>query len=155
VAFKKPGRLRWEIKQGDPQIVVADGSTLWLYQPQENQVLKTPFDAAFRSTTPLSFLTGVGRIQQDFEVTLDATAPGADTLSLTLVPRREGGTVGRLRLLVASDSFDIRGAEVYDPQGNVSRLRFAHLRRNLDLDDAQFVFKVPPGVDVVDAPMTQ
>jgi outer membrane lipoprotein carrier protein len=155
VSFKKPGRLRWEITQGDAQVVVADGTTLWLFQPREKQVLKTPFDAAFRSATPLSFLTGVGQIQRDFEVTLDSAPPKSDLISLTLVPRRDGASVGRLRLLVAPDTFDIRGADVYDPQGNVSRLRFTHLRRNQGLDDAQFVFKVPPGVDVVDAPMTQ
>jgi outer membrane lipoprotein carrier protein len=155
VAFKKPGRMRWEIVVGDPQVVVADGTTLWLYQPAEKQVLKTPFDAAFRSSTPLSFLTGVGRIQQDFEVKADGESPGPDLLSLTLVPRQDAASVGQLRLLVAADSFDIRGAEIHDPQGNLSKLRFEHLRRNVGLDDAQFVFKVPPGVDIVNAPVAQ
>jgi outer membrane lipoprotein carrier protein len=155
VAFKKPGRVRWEIDQGDPQIVVADGTTLWLYQPTEHQVLKTPFDAAFRSSTPLSFLSGVGRIKEDFEVSVDAAQPDPASYSLTLVPRHDSGALGRLRLVVDRQTFDIRGADVYDPQGNVSRLMFSHVQRNLGLDDKQFVFEVPPGVDVVNAPVAQ
>ena len=60
-----------------PQTVVADGTTLWLYQPKEQQVMKAPFDAAFRSTTPISFLTGVGRITDDFSrATLDGSGCG-------------------------------------------------------------------------------
>lgn len=155
MAFKKPGRMRFELTGDGDQIMVADGTTLWLYQPAEKQVLKAPFDAAFRATTPVSFLTGVGRIADDFTASLDAPAAGGGALVLDLVPRKADGGVGKLRLYVARDNYDIRGAEVHDPQGNVSRLTFEHLRRNVGLDDARFVFDVPPGVDVVTAPIAE
>ena len=71
VWFKKPGKMRWELTEGDKQTIVADGSTLWLYRPEDQQVLKMPFDAAFRSSSPVSFLTGVGRIAQDFKASMD------------------------------------------------------------------------------------
>jgi outer membrane lipoprotein carrier protein len=154
VAFKKPGKMRWELTADDPQVIVADGQTLWLYQPKENQVLKAPFDAAFRSTTPISFLTGVGRIAQDFAVRLDGEEREGPVLHLLLEPRRDAG-VGRLRLTVARDSGEIQGAEVHDPLGNVSRVRFDQIRRNVSLSDDQFKFEVPPGVDVVSAPIGQ
>jgi len=154
VAFKKPGKMRWELTNGDPQVIVADGSTLWLYQPNEHQVLKAAFDAAFRATTPISFLTGVGRIADDFTATLDGDGAdaGGPVLYLLLVPRRTNADVGRLRLTVGRDSFEIRGAEIQDPLGNVSRLRFEHITRNGNLPDDRFVFQVPPGVDVITAP---
>jgi outer membrane lipoprotein carrier protein len=162
IAFKKPGKLRLELKDDDPQTVVADGTTLWFYQPKEQQVMKAPFDAAFRSTTPISFLTGVGRINDDFDVQLDSSTPtgGTPTVSpgeivLILTPRHAASDVGQLRLTVALDTFDIRGAEVHDPLGNISRLRFDHLRRNGGVADDQFVFHVPPGVDVISAPIGQ
>lgn len=153
VAFKKPGRMRWEFKEDEPQIIVADGTTLWFYRPQEQQVFKAPFDAAFRSTTPISFLTGVGRIAQDFDVTLNGESADGKLLYLQLVPKRDGGDVGVLRLRVMRDSADIQGAEVYDPLGNVSILEFEDLKRNLDMPDSSFAFQVPPGVDVISAPI--
>ena len=70
VYFKKPGRMRWEFTSPDPQTVISDGHFLWFYQPQQKQVLKTPLEQAFRSHTPISFLKGVGRIDQDFIVSL-------------------------------------------------------------------------------------
>lgn len=155
MAFKKPGRMRLELGGDAAQIMVADGTTLWLYQPEERQVLKTPFDAAFRATTPVSFLTGVGRIADDFTASLPATDTGGDALVLDLVPRRADGGVGKLRLYIARDNYDIRGAEVHDPQGNVSRLTFNRMRRNVGLDDARFVFEIPAGVDVVAAPLAE
>jgi outer membrane lipoprotein carrier protein len=153
VAFKKPGRMRWEFKEDDPQLIVADGTTLWFYRPQEKQVFKAPFDAAFRSTTPISFLTGVGRIAQDFDVTLNGESGDGKLLYLQLVPKRDAGDVGVLRLRVTRDSADIRGAEVYDPLGNVSILEFEDVQRNVDLPDSRFEFEVPAGVDVISAPI--
>jgi outer membrane lipoprotein carrier protein len=155
VAFKKPGKMRWELSNDEPQIIVADGTTLWLYQPKEHQVLKAPFDAAFHSTTPISFLTGVGRIADDFEVTLDGAGGDRDPISLVLVPRHDGETLGKLRLSVERDSYDIQRAEIQDPFGNVSRVRFEHIQRNRGLSDERFVFEVPPGVDVISAPTGQ
>jgi outer membrane lipoprotein carrier protein len=155
VAFKKPGKMRWELDHDAPQVIVADGSTLWLYQPKEHQVIKAPFDDAFRSTTPISFLTGVGNIAQDFDMSIEGASANGGLVYLMLVPRRDSATLGKLRLTVASDSGEIRGAEIFDPLGNVSRLQFSDIRRNQNLPDKDFVFEVPPGVDVVTPPIAQ
>lgn len=150
VAFKKPGRMRWDLTQGDPQVIVSDGTTLWIYRPEDKQAIKMPFSQVFQSSTPMSFLTGVGRIADDFRASLD----GQDekNIVLLLIPKQAGTEVGKLRLTVARDSYDIMGAEVTDPLGNVSKLRFSALRRNAGLPDDVFVFQAPPGVDVVTAP---
>lgn len=156
VAFKRPGKMRWDLSQGDQQVIIADGETLWLYQPSEKQVLKAPFDAAFRATTPISFLTGVGKIAEDFDVSPDPEDDkGSAEMHLMLTPRHDNAGVGKLRLTVARDSGEIRGAEIHDPLGNVSRLRFDHIKRNVGLKDDQFAFQVPPGVDVISAPIGQ
>ncbi len=155
LAFKKPGKMRWDLHNGEPQVIVADGTTLWFYQPKEQQVLKAPFDAAFRSSTPISFLTGVGRLADDFDVSLGGQDPDQKLLYLDLTPRRDSATIGRLRLAVGADTFDIRGADIHDPMGNVTRLRFDHILRNVGLGDDRFTFQVPPGVDVIAAPVNQ
>ncbi len=151
VAFKRPGKMRWTLQGDDPQVIVADGTTLWFYQPEEQQVLKAPFRAAFRSTTPISFLTGVGRISDDFTASVEEQGEGL--LQLGLVPRKGEGDLGRLRLTVETANYDIVGAEIHDPLGNVTHLRFSDLKRNQGLADSLFEFTVPPGVDVVEAPI--
>jgi outer membrane lipoprotein carrier protein len=155
VTFKKPGKMRLELTEGDPQVVVADGNTLWLYQPKEHQVYKAAFDSAFHSTMPISFLTGVGRIAEDFDARLDGAGHDGKLISLLLVPRRDSETIGSLRLFVTRDSYDIVRAEIHDPFGNVSRMHLERVQRNRGLSDDRFIFQVPPGVDVITAPPGQ
>src|SRR5437867_2103310 len=128
-----------------------DGTTLWIYQPDERQVLKGSFNAAFVSTTPVSFLAGVGRIKDDFDVAQDPRGCNAQRIYLKLVPKR-AQDVGSLTLAVSRPAFDIVEAAVTDPIGNVTTLSFSNIQRNVDVPEDEFRFVVPEGVDVVTAP---
>jgi outer membrane lipoprotein carrier protein len=147
VSFKKPGRMRWEFAQ-PKQTLVSDGAFFWLYQPAERQVLKTPFQEAFRSNLPVTFLTGVGHIDKDFAVSV--TRQTDETYYLRLTPQQDADAVGTLELAVQADNFDIIQVTVTDPLGNVTRLSFSNIDRNAAPDDALFHFTVPDGVDVVE-----
>jgi outer membrane lipoprotein carrier protein len=150
VFFKRPGKMRWEFAEPDSQTIVADGTTLWVHQPEHHQVLKAPFRAAFQSATPLSFLFGVGKLREDFNASIlpDTDASG---IRMKLVPKQDR-EIGTIVLGVDPKSYDIVDAEVTDPLGNVTRLVFTNMKRDVGLDDAKFQFVVPPGTDVVEPP---
>src|SRR5262249_4101283 len=147
VVFKKPGRMRWEFTESK-QMLVSDGKFFWFYQPAENQVIKTPFQQAFSSNTPASFLLGVGQLTKDFTVSLTSETPEAYQLRLT--PKQDPEAIGLLDLTVNAKNFDIQQAVVTDPLGNVTRLRLSNIDRSAPLKDELFHFSPPPGVDVVE-----
>ena len=84
VSFEKPNRMRWDYAAPDRQTIVSDGETLWIYQPEEKQVLKAPLREAFQATTPVTFLGGLGHVDRDFTPTLESSAD--DRWVLKLVP---------------------------------------------------------------------
>ncbi len=147
VFFKKPGRMRWEFVEPE-QLLVSDGEFFWLYQPKEKQVIKTPFAQAFRSNSPASFLLGVGRITQDFTLSLQEQNEKIYTLRLT--PKKDPEAIGLLDLEIDAKTFDILQATIIDPIGNTTRVRFSNIDRKNPLDESLFRFTVPPGVDIVD-----
>lgn len=147
VYFQKPGRMRWEFSEPE-QTLVSDGKFFWLYQPAEKHVLKTPFQQVFSSNTPASFLLGVGKIEQDFTVTLKEESEEAYTLRLT--PKTDPEAIGVLELTVDKETFDILQATVIDPLGNTTRLHFTNIDRKAPLAATLFQFTVPPGVDVIE-----
>ena len=68
--FKRPGKMFWRYEEPKGQFVLADGKNLYFYQPEQNQVIKSPLKNAFRSDIPLSFLLGLGNLKKDFNATL-------------------------------------------------------------------------------------
>jgi outer membrane lipoprotein carrier protein len=149
VFFKKPGRMRWEFVDPE-QLLVSDGKFFWLYQPKDKQVIKTPFAQAFRSSSPASFLLGVGRITKDF--TPSVQTQSATTYSLRLTPKKDPEAIGMLDLEVDAKTFDILQATITDPLGNTTRVRFANIDRKSPPDESLFRFAVPDGVDIIATP---
>jgi outer membrane lipoprotein carrier protein len=149
VAFEKPNRMRWEYAKPDEQVIVGDGETLWVYQPEDHQVIKAPLSEAFQATTPVTFLAGLGRLDRDFEATLEADEP--ERWRLRLVPRGDKG-IGTLGLTVRKKDASIEEARITDPIGTTTRIAFSSERRNVDLDAGRFRFTPPPGVDVIRPP---
>ena len=73
LSFKRPGRMFWLYDEPKGQFVLADGKNLYFYQPDQNQVIKSPLKNAFRGDIPLSFLLGLGNLKKDFNATLKAS----------------------------------------------------------------------------------
>jgi outer membrane lipoprotein carrier protein len=149
VAFEKPNRMRWDYAPPDKQIIVGDGDTLWIYQPDERQVIKAKLGAAFQARTPITFLAGLGRIERDFAASLERE--DAERWVLKLVPRDDTG-IGTLTLTLKKPDAVIEEARITDPLGTTTRLALSAEKRNVTIDAAQFRFTPPPGVDVVSPP---
>src|SRR5438477_4514480 len=89
VAFEMPNHMRWDYAKPDEQLIVGDGQSLWIYQPGEKQVIKAPLGEAFRASTPVTFLGGLGRVDRDFDTSLERE--DADRWVLKLVPTNDPG----------------------------------------------------------------
>jgi outer membrane lipoprotein carrier protein len=149
VAFEKPNRMRWDYEPPDQQTIVGDGQSLWLFQPDMNQVIKAPLGEAFQASTPLTFLSGLGSLERDFDTSLEKETP--DSWVLKLVPKKDSA-LGVLGLTVRKSDASIAEARITDSVGTITKIAFSNEKRNGKIDAARFTFTPPPGVDVVKPP---
>ena len=130
------------------QLIVGDGRNMWFYQPSENQVIKTPFEKAFNSNAPVSFLGGIGRLDEEFVVFFESET---DTFyALRLIPKEAGSSGGSLQLKVSKSTYDIVETKVTDALGNITTLQFSNITRQSQEDKRLFTFELPPGVDLLE-----
>ena len=145
VSIKRPGRMRWEYRQPEKKLFVADGKTFYFYVPADRQVIvRKP---GGERGIPALLLAGRGGILSEFKVALEP-APSAGIQRLKLTPTREDPEVETVFLEVDAAE-RVRTIEVLDPQGNQSRFVFEDIRENLGLRDGLFQFRIPEGVEVV------
>lgn len=148
LSFKRPGKMFWRYEEPKGQFVVADGQHLYFYQPEQNQVIKSPLKNAFRGDIPLSFLLGLGNLKKDFTPALKAT--DANDYVLRLGPKGEAGGFSEILLGVAKSSADIDWLSLRDAAGNLTTLRFSSMRKGVGLKDSLFQVQIPKGADVVE-----
>lgn len=148
LSFKRPGKMLWRYDAPKGQFVLADGKHLYFYQPDQNQVIKSPLKNAFRGDIPLSFLLGLGSLKKDFNTSLKAT--DENQYVLRLEPKGEAGGYSEILLGVGKASPDILWVSVRDAANNLTTLRFSGMRKGVGLKDDLFQAQIPNGADVVE-----
>lgn len=148
VFFRKPGKMDWQYVKPESQRFVSDGKTLWFYQPELEQVTVGDFKDSFQSDLPVSFLLGIGNIEDSFKlVKVCETEKG---ILLHLLPKTEDAAVEKFNLLVENDQHRPLGAKMIDAAGNQTSILFENLVYNAGYRDISFNFEIPRGVDVID-----
>lgn len=147
VYVRYPGMMRWEYEKPEPQAIITDGQKLWIYRPQDNQVLTGSAPSFFRDGQGASFLSDIRLVRQKFAITLHP--PEDEYLyELRMVPRERALNISQVRLFVTPRTYAIARIVTLNEYGDDTRIDILNTRFNLDLDPSLFTFEIPPGADV-------
>jgi len=144
LAIRRPDRFRWDYREPNEQVIVADGSRIWLYDADLEQVTVRKLDATL-SATPAMLLSGQGALQDNFTVT--QTTQEAGVFWVRMQPKRDDTDFKWVRL--GFDGATLKFMQLADKLGQTTHLEFSQLERNPALDPSRFTFSVPPGADVI------
>ena len=151
VYLKKGGKMRWEYKSPSPQQIVSDGTYLWVYTPELNQVNKGDAPKALAGPAG-SFLQGLGKVREEFTVRFLNPAnktDGAGRPVLDLTPKKPTPLLTRLVLTLDPKDYVVREAVLYDQLQNTVTMSFNRVVINSGLSDTLFAFTPPKGAAVV------
>lgn len=151
-SFVRPTRFRFDYTKPFPQVIVADGQTLWLYDTDLDQVTARKQSQALASTPAalVATATDVGSLQKEFNLEAQADAEGLQWVQAN--PKNRESTIQSVRLGLRVDGAQVSLAklEILDAMGQRSVLSFDHFEVNpANLGISQFNFVTPKGVSVI------
>jgi len=142
--FSRPGRFRWEYDRPYEQLIVGDGSKVWLYDKDLNQVTVRRFDRALGSS-PAALLAGSDDIEKNYRLTSLGSQDGLDWLEA--VPRTQDTAFERVKL--GFGKAGLEAMELRDQFGQITVIKFSTIERNPKLSPESFRFTPPKGADVI------
>jgi outer membrane lipoprotein carrier protein len=146
VFVKYPGQMRWEYQEPEPQIIITDGIKLWIYRPEDNQVMTGNAPVFFRDGKGASFLSDVKIIREKFNIAMDTTSEEL-FYRFTLFPREKTLDITEIRMAVDKKDYTITRIVTVNQYEDVTHIELINHRFDVNLDDSLFSFKVPEGVD--------
>ena len=151
-AFVRPGRFRFDYQKPFVQVIVADGQTLWLYDPDLEQVTARK-QAQVLANTPAALIASAAELpalERDFQLQEEPASDGL--LWVLATPRQRDGSLQSVRvgLRVTERAVTLARLDILDNLGQRSQLSFERFEANpAGLSAAQFQFTPPRGVDIV------
>lgn len=144
IAVSAPRLFRWEYLKPYPQLIIADGKTVWVHDPDLQQVSKRP-QGVEEANSPLAILLDPSRLDREFSVKDAGMAGGVEWLELT--PKQAEATFKSARLGFADRA--LVQMEYVDALGQRTRIAFSGWKRNPAFARGTFVYVPQEGVDVI------
>ena len=145
--FLRPNRFRFEYLKPFPQSIVADGSTLWLYDADLNQVTARPQQAVLGSTPAALIAAGTDlkALGEAFDLKSGEPADGLQWVDAK--PRQQDGQLQQVRVGLRLGQLAV--LEIADSLGQRSVIRFTQWQPAATVPAARFRFTPPLGADVI------
>ncbi|HEY2815940.1 MAG TPA: outer membrane lipoprotein chaperone LolA [Casimicrobiaceae bacterium] len=143
-AFQRPGKFRWTYDKPFEQLIVGDGTRVWVYDRDLNQVVVRKLDVAL-GATPAALLAGDNALEKNFDLTAGVSNDTLEFVDAT--PKTPESQFTRVRIGFRDNL--PRRMELTDTFGQITTLDFTSVERNPTLAATLFRFDVPQGADVV------
>lgn len=144
-AIKRPGRFRWDYREPEERLLVADGERMWIYEPEFEQATVQPMDQTL-ATSPAMLLTGEGDLEDSFRIEDEGQQGELHWVRLT--PRVQDSEFEQVRIGIGERTVELM--ELRDNMGGTTRIEFRDIELNPDLPDSLFEFEPPSGTDVIE-----
>lgn len=157
-AFKRPGNFKWNITKPYEQLTLANSDNLIQYDPDLEQVIIRKADESIGSS-PAAILFGQADLKKHFKLSDTETKiiqnhnDNNQNLNwIRTTPRTNDAGFEYIDIAFIDNSQDtpeLRFILVKDGFGQTTKITFENIKTNPDLDEKDFSFEPPSGVDIV------
>jgi outer membrane lipoprotein carrier protein len=143
VAISRPGKFSWIYTTPYEQQIIADGSELWIYDVDLDQVTVKPMTSGLASA-PIMILMKQNEINSDF--TVNEVGQRKLLYWVELEPKSTEQEYSRVYIGLEDNA--VKAMELRDSFGQSTQIVFENLRHNVVHNPKVFQFTPPEGVDV-------
>ncbi|SFT91994.1 outer membrane lipoprotein chaperone LolA [Pseudomonas marincola] len=144
LSLKRPGLFRWHTDAPQEQLLVSNGTKVWLYDPDLEQVTIQTLDQRLTHTPALLLSGDVSKISENFDIT---SKEAGNVVDFTLKPKAKDSLFDNLRLSFRDKV--LNDMQLVDSIGQRTNILFLGVKMNPPINDSEFNFEIPPGADVI------
>lgn len=146
MVFGNPDKYRIETSE---ETIVSDGKFIWTYSSENQQVIKNLAERSGDFFKPYQYLSDF-RVNYIPQIRGEEKIDRADCFKLLLSPREKDLFIKKMTVWVEKKSLLARSLTYEDSNDNQVTLTFQHIKANRKIQDSEFIYQVPPGVEEVD-----
>lgn len=145
--FQRPGKFRFQYRKPFEQLILADGTNLWIYDADLNQATQRKQSTAFGSTPAALIASATDLSALRAEFTLE-NAPDKDGMSwVSAKPKAADSTLQIVRIGFKGDA--LSQLDITDSFGQRSVVSFNAMQINAPLPADIFKFTLPPKAELL------
>ena len=150
--IQRPNHFRWETMEPFEQVIVADGTTLWTYDPELEQASIQNQHAVLADSPLLLLTSSVDALVDAFDIIeVEGKDVGSanDTQHLFSLTPLKSGLFETVHILIKNNK--IKEFFLTDTLGGRTSVEFSEIELNQTIDLKDFIFVPPEDIDIIDS----
>lgn len=143
--IQRPNRFRWHYQNPYEQLIIADGTYIWIYDTDLEQVTQRNLSHAL-SNTPAFLISPEHQVEQDFTIT--ALAEESGFIQFRLVPKADEAQFSSIEMSLYEGQ--LHQLQLSDNLGQITVIKLHNGQTNQALADELFQFTPPPNADIIE-----
>ncbi|MDA3917508.1 MAG: outer membrane lipoprotein carrier protein LolA [Deltaproteobacteria bacterium] len=145
--FSHPGKMRWKYLTPQLHEIITNGASLWIYRPEEKQVMHGDASQFFQSGAGGAFLSDISLIRKNFTITVKEVT--ANYVEIVLIAKRETKDISSIIIRISQKNSAIERVVTYNPYDDTTLFQFSNIQFK-NIDPEIFEFQIPGGVDIIE-----
>ena len=141
----QPAKLFWQQNEPSEQTIVSNGSTLWLYDADFEQVTIRNMSDNLSALPATIFAGDAEQLASDYTLINETTATGA---RFHLTPRQQDAQFKSL--VVSFNGHVLTDMIIEDFLGQVTNTTFDMIDTEAQVDQMMFEYSIPSGTEIID-----
>jgi outer membrane lipoprotein carrier protein len=145
--FSHPGKMRWLYLSPQRHEIITNGRTLWIYRPDQEQVMRGNAQKFFKAGAGGAFLSDIGLMRKNF--TIEAQETTDTHISFLLTAKQENPDLVTILIRVSRSTHEIQQVTTQNTYGDTTSLEFIHIQFK-PMEPTVFEFKIPEGSSIIE-----
>lgn len=146
MAMERPGKFRWDVTKPIPQLIIANETKLWIYDPDLQQLTIRPLSKAAGESPALLLSHDNNNLKTNFDV--QAVTRNSPQQWFSLTPKQKGNMFESIQMGFANHQ--IQEMRLQDNLGHTTVVQFQNIQMNPALQASLFIIKPSANIDVID-----
>ncbi len=147
MSMQRPGKFRWDVSKPIPQIIIANQTRLWIYDPDLEQVTIRSLQKAAGESPALLLSHDNSKLEESYVInTMTSDKPAWQWFALK--PKQKDNMFEAIEL--GFNNHQIQEMRLRDNLGHKTVIQFQNIKTNIALASSLFNFKPSAKIDVID-----
>ncbi len=145
--FSHPGKMRWKYLTPQHHEIITNGKSLWIYRPEEKQVMHGDASQFFHSGAGGAFLSDISLIRKNFNITVREVT--TSYIEIDLMAKKKDKDISSIVIRISQKNSEIERVVTFNPYDDTTLFQFSNIQFK-NIEPEIFEFQIPYGVDIIE-----
>ncbi|MCP3875909.1 MAG: outer membrane lipoprotein carrier protein LolA [Desulfobacteraceae bacterium] len=145
--FSHPGKMKWEYFEPERHEIITNGKLLWIFRPDEKQVMQGDATQFFKSGGGGAFLSDISLVRKNYTISIKEVTD--NYVEIDLVSKKKIQDISSIVIRISKKTSEIKRVVTYNVYDDTTLFEFSEIQFQ-KIDPSVFEFKPPVGLDIVE-----